>query len=111
MRARSPRSTRQREAKLPAALREGVAGEPEQTGGLELIAARQLERMDQQRTLEELESVAIDPPGARGRQLGDEWRDRIGDQARQRAETGRVFAAVMFFGHSVALDSSPTVSR
>src|SRR5215510_2931872 len=104
---RSPRSTRQREAKLPAALPEGVAVEPEQTGGLELIAARQLERMDQQRTLEKLESVAIDPPGARGRQLGDEWRDRIGDQAPQRAETGRIFAAVMFFGHSVALDSRP----
>ena len=66
--------------------------------------------MDQQRTLEKLESVAIDPPGARGRQLGDEWRDRIGDQTRQRAETGRVFAAIMLFAHSVALNSSRTVS-
>src|SRR4029450_12995599 len=86
---RSPRSTRQCEAELPAALPEGVAVEPEQPGGLELIAARQLERMDQQRTLEELEGVAIDPPGARGRQLGDEWRGRICGTARQPPQNRR----------------------
>ena len=94
------RSTRQRQAELPAALSEGIAVEPEQPGGPQLIAARQLERTGQQGTLEELEGVSINAPRSRGRQLVDEWRNRIGDQARQRAESGHTFAAVMFFGHS-----------